>query len=620
MYTTFRKLYNSPSGRLPYFCIIGRIVTCITSKINTMYLEKIDSPQDVKRLDAGQLELLSAEIREALLDKLSAHGGHIGPNLGMVEATIALHYVFDSPRDRIVYDVSHQSYVHKMLTGRRDAFLSPAHYDDVSGYTDPRESEHDFFNIGHTSTSVSLACGLAKARDLQGGRENVIAVIGDGSLSGGEAFEGLSNAAEAATNMIVVVNDNEMSIAENHGGLYANLGELRRTGGEAPCNYFRALGLDYLYVEAGNDVQALIAAFSRVKDTPRPTVVHIHTHKGKGYAPAEANRERYHWGMPFDRETGAPKQVDDSEDYGTLTGEFLLERMRENPAVAAITSGTPTVMGFTPERRRAAGRQLIDVGIAEEHAVALASGMAAAGARPVYGVYSTFIQRCYDQLSQDLCINYNPAVICVFMGGIQGFNDVTHLGFFDIPLMANIPNLVYLAPTCKEEYFAMLDWAIDQTVHPVAIRVPGPGVVAGGGPFDTDYSELDHYRTTQRGDTVAILALGSFYALGQEVAEKLRAQTGIRPTLVNPRFISGLDTQLLEALKADHRLVITLEDGVLDGGFGEKIARYYGPAAMRVNCYGARKAFVDRFDVGDFLKSNRLTDEQIVEDIQNLIK
>lgn len=585
-----------------------------------MYIEKIDSPKDVKRLSVGQLNGLAGEIRQALLAKLSAHGGHIGPNLGMVEAAIALHYVFDSPKDKMVYDVSHQSYVHKMLTGRNAAFLDPARYDEVSGYTNPLESEHDFFTVGHTSTSVSLACGLAKARDLKGDAENIIAVIGDGSLSGGEAYEGLSNAGEMGTNLIVVVNDNEMSIAENHGGLYQNLKALRDSDGKAECNFFRALGLDYLYVRDGNDVAALIEVFNRVKNTPRPTVVHIHTLKGRGYALAEADRERFYWGMPFDLATGAPKsEAGAAEDYGDLTGRFLLERMAKDPTLVAITSGTPAVMGFTPERRKQAGRQFVDVGIAEEHAVALASGIAANGGRPVYGVYSTFIQRCYDQLSQDLCINGNPAVIPVFMGTIAGMNDVTHLGFFDIPLISNIPNMVYLAPTCKEEYFAMLGWAIRQREYPVAVRVPGATVVESGRNFDTDYSELNRYRLTRRGDTVAVVALGSFYALGEAVTDKLRADAGIDATLINPRYITGVDEQMLDALKADHRIVVTLEDGVLDGGFGEKIARYYGDSDMRVLNYGVRKEFADRYAVGELLEKNRLTDAQIVEDIRFLL-
>lgn len=586
-----------------------------------MYIENITSPREVKQLSSEQLNLLAGEIRQALLAKLSAHGGHIGPNLGMVEATITLHYVFDSPKDKIVYDVSHQSYVHKILTGRNEAFLAPDKYDDVSGYTNPQESEHDFFTIGHTSTSVSLACGLAKGRDLKGDSENIIAVIGDGSLSGGEAYEGLSNAAEMGTNLIIVVNDNEMSIAENHGGLYQNLRTLRETDGKAACNFFRALGLEYVYVSEGNDISTLIEAFASVKDAPKPTVVHIHTEKGKGYGPAEINKEHFHWGMPFDLATGNPKtDFDSEEDYCDLTGRFLLEEMRKDPTVVAITSGTPAVMGFTPELRKQAGRQFVDVGIAEEHAVALASGIAANGGRPVYGVYSTFIQRCYDQLSQDLCINGNPAVIPVFLGTIAGMNDVTHLGLFDIPLISNIPDMVYLAPTCKEEYFAMLGWGIRQTEHPVAIRVPGATVVESGETFDTDYSELNRYKMTQAGDTVAILALGAFYSLGRDLAAKLGKEQGIRATVINPRYITGLDEQMLEELKANHRLVVTLEDGVLDGGFGEKIARYYGSSAMRVLNYGARKEFVDRYAVEDLMRVNRLTDVQMVEDIMNVLK
>lgn len=584
-----------------------------------MYIEKINSPQDVKQLSVEQMKVLAGEIRRALLAKLSVHGGHVGPNLGMVEATIALHYVFNSPKDKIVYDVSHQSYAHKMLTGRKDAFLEPGKYDIVSGYTNPLESEHDFFTVGHTSTSVSLACGLAKARDLQGGNENIIAVIGDGSLSGGEAYEGLSNAGETGTNLIIVVNDNEMSIAENHGGLYRNLKMLRDTDGQAECNFFKTLGLDYVYVKNGNDPEELIHAFSKVKDASHPTVVHIHTLKGKGYLPAETYKERFHWESGFDLETGN-SAVNDSgeEDYCDLTGKFLLEQMKKNPALVAITSGTPAVMGFTPERRQEAGKQLVDVGIAEEHAVALASGIAANGGRPVYGVYSTFIQRCYDQLSQDLCINNNPAVIAVFCGTVAGMNDVTHLGFFDIPLIGNIPNMVYLAPTDKKEYFAMLEWGIRQTEHPVAIRVPGVTVMENGETPDTDYSDLNRYKMTRKGNTVAILALGSFYSLGKDVVNKLKEDTGIEATLINPRYITGLDEAMLEKLKENHAVTVTLEDGVLDGGFGEKIARYYGASAMKVLNYGLKKEFADRYDLQTLLRANRLTDVQIVEDIRQL--
>ena len=573
-----------------------------------MYLENIDSPADVKKLSFNELNDLSNEIRASLLQKLSEHGGHFGPNFGMVEATIALHYVFNSPEDKIVFDVSHQSYVHKMLTGRKDAFLYPAEYDNVSGYSEPHESKHDFFVIGHTSTSVSLASGLAKGRDLTDGNENIIAVIGDGSLSGGEAFEGLDYVAELGTNMIIIVNDNQMSIAENHGGLYKNLKDLRDSNGQCECNFFKAMGLDYMYVNDGNNVEALVEAFSKVKDIQHPIVVHINTLKGKGYERAE-----------LDIETGESKFGEDTEDYSEVTAQYLLKKMKEDKRVVTITSGTPAVLGFTPDRRQEAGKQFVDVGIAEEHAVALASGIAANGGKPVYGVYSTFIQRSYDQLSQDLCINNNPAVLLVFWGTLSGMNDVTHLCFFDIPLISNIPNMVYLAPTCKEEYLAMLEWGIRQNEHPVAIRVPATDVISYSEPVESDYSVLNRYKVVHRGSKVAILALGSFFGLGQSVLSLLKEKAGVDATLINPRYITGIDNELMEELKADHQLVITLEDGVLDGGFGEKIARYYGASDMKVLNYGAKKEFVDRYDIQELLRTNHLTDELIVEDIRKII-
>ncbi|BBK78110.1 1-deoxy-D-xylulose-5-phosphate synthase [Clostridium butyricum] len=586
-----------------------------------MYLEKINSPEDVKNLSINEMNELSSEIRQVLLKKLSEHGGHIGPNLGIVELTVALHHVFNSPQDKIVYDVSHQSYIHKMLTGRRDAFINSEKYDDVSGYTNPHESEHDFFNIGHTSTSVSLACGLAKARDLKDEKDNIIAIIGDGSLSGGEAFEGLNNAAEAGTNMIIIVNDNDMSIAENHGGLYKNLKELRDTNGKSECNFFKSMGLDYYYVNDGHDFDQLISVFNKVKDTDHPVVIHIHTIKGKGFELAETNKEQWHWGMPFVLETGDSKfPMGDAEDYGDLTAKYLLNEMKQDPTVAVITSGTPGVLGFSPKRRAEAGRQFIDVGIAEEHAVALASGMAANGGKPVYGVYSTFLQRTYDQISQDLCINNNPAVILVTLASVYGMNDVTHLGLYDIGMMSNIPNLVYLAPTCKEEYFAMLKWSMNQQDHPVAIRIPAMGVINSGNEDNTDYSELNKYQVTKQGKDVAVIALGDFYQLGQSLVEKLSSENGIEATLINPKYITGLDEELLETLKKEHKLVITLEDGILEGGFGERIARHYGSSDVKVLNYGIKKEFLDRYVPDELMKKNRITPEQMAEDIMNILK
>ncbi len=584
-----------------------------------MYIENINGPEDVKKLNISEMESLAQEMRTALLKRASIHGGHFGPNFGIVEATIAMHYVFDSPKDKIVFDVSHQIYPHKMLTGRKDAYLYEEHYDDVSGYSNPKESEHDHFTVGHTSTSVSLACGLAKARDLQGLEGNVIAVIGDGSLSGGEALEGIDYAAELNGNLIIVVNDNDMSIAENHGGLYGNLKLLRESNGEAECNLFKAMGLDYIYVDHGNDVKALIEAFESVKDSKKPVVVHINTLKGKGYAPAEANKEAWHWSMPFDVETGEPLYVSEEEDYSDITAEYLLKKMKEDPAVVAITSGTPTVLGFTKDKREEAGAQFVDVGIAEETAVALASGIAANGGKPVYGVYSTFVQRTYDQISQDLCINENPATIVTFWGTVYGMNDVTHLGLYDIAMMANIPNLVYLAPVTKEDYLAMLEWSMNQNEHPVAIRLPGGPVISTGEAVTKDFSKLNKYEVTKKGSKVAILGLGGFYGLGEEVA-KLLEEKKISSTLVNPYYITGLDEELLTQLKEDHELIITLEDGILDGGFGEKIAGFYGTSDQKVLNFGLKKEFLDRYDVAEVLKENHLTKEQIVQDILSVLE
>lgn len=579
-----------------------------------MLLEHIQSPADVKKLSLAEMNTLAEDIRTLLIEKLSRHGGHCGPNLGMVEATIALHYVFDSPRDKIVFDVSHQSYPHKMLTGRVAAFLSESHYDDVSGYSEPSESEHDFFVIGHTSTSVSLAGGLAKGRDLRGETGNVIAVIGDGSLSGGEALEGLDWAAELNSNFIIVVNDNQMSIAENHGGLYENLAELRRSHGNCENNLFRAMGLDYVYVDKGNDLSSLIEAFRKVKDTNHPVVVHINTLKGKGYAPAEEDKETWHWTMPFEISTGALKQKNIGEDYNSLTAAHLLQRMKDDKTVCAITAGTPGIWGWTPARRQEAGKQFVDVGIAEEHAVALASGMAKAGGKPVFGVCSSFLQRAYDQVSQDLCINDNPATLLVLWGSLTSMTDVTHLCHFDIPLLSGIPNLVFLAPTNREEYLAMLDWSLAYDRHPVAIRVPVGEPRSATRPVPTDFSELNKSELVSRGKDVAILGLGNFFALGEQVSRALKDR-GIEATLINPRFISGLDESLLDSLVSDHRLVVTLEDGALEGGYGEKVARHFGPTSVKTLCFGARKEFVDRYAPADFFAANHLTVPQIVEDI-----
>ncbi len=582
-----------------------------------MYLEKINSPSDVKKLSIDELKELVVELRTYLLKRLSEKGGHIGPNLGSLEFTVALHYVFDSPKDKIVFDVSHQTYVHKMLTGRKDAFMIPEKYESVTGFTSPKESKHDLFTIGHTSTSISLACGLAKARDLKGDNENIIAVIGDGSLGGGEALEGLNNVFELKSNMIVVINDNDQSIAENHGGLYKNLYDLRKTKGKAEDNLFKAMGLDYIYVDDGNDIEELISAFKSVKDLKNPIVVHISTTKGKGFKPAEINREKFHYGAPFDIETGDFKNFGNGqnvENYKNLTVDYLLNAIKKDKTVAILNAGTPGAFRFSKEIREKMGKQYIDVGIAEEHAVAMSSGLAKNGAKPVFCVYSTFMQRTYDQISHDLCLNNNPALILVYGASIYEESDATHLGFFDIPMISNIPNLVYLAPTNKEEYFKMMDWGLNQTEHPVAIRVPVVDVVSTGEADKTDYSILNKSKVTKKGKDVAIIALSNFYNLGKEIADELGDVT-----LINPVYITGLDEELLEELKESHKLVITLEDSVIEGGFGEKIARFFGTSDVKVKNYGIKKSFPNRFIVEEFLIENGISKDLIINDIKEIL-
>lgn len=594
-----------------------------------MYIEKIQSPADLKGMDIATLNIVADEVRQAVLNRVSKHGGHVGPNLGFVEATVALHYVFNAPEDKFVFDVSHQCYPHKVLTGRAAGFLG--NVDDmnaISGYSSPAECpEYDNFEVGHNSTSISLATGLQKARDVKGTKENIIAIIGDGSLSGGEAFEGLDEASELGTGIIIVVNDNEMSIAENHGGIYKNLRALRESRGECEHNWFKAWGFEYKYLEEGNDIERLIEVFRSVKGTDRPTVVHIHTEKGHGYAPAVNDKEAWHWGMPFNLDDGSRPvrnadgtvpEVKPCETYEELFSDWMLSEMKHDKTLIAVTAGTPTAAGFTADKRKEAGSQHLDMGIAEEQAVAMISGMAKGGLRPVWSVYSTFIQRTYDQIAQDLCINSNPAVINVVGGGVNSMNDITHICLFDIPMLCSIPGLIYLAPTTCEEYFAMMRWAILQDKKPIAIRVPSNGVVHTTEKVDEEYSYESKYKVMHEGSKVAIIAAGSFYQKGENVV-RLLADKGIDATLVNPRYLNEVDADTLEALKTNHNLVVTLEDGSKDGGFGERIASYYGTSDMKVLVCGVKKGLYDRYNVEQLLKDNRLLDEQIVEDVLALI-
>lgn len=561
-------------------------------------------------MDYAQLTDVAAQLRAALLKKLSSRGGHVGPNLGMVEATVALHYVFDAPKDKIVFDVSHQSYAHKMLTGRVEAFTDPAHYNDVTGYTNPRESEYDLFSIGHTSTSLSLATGLAKARDINGGKENVVAVIGDGALSGGQAFEGLDYGATLGTNLIVIVNDNDMSIAENHGALYADLRLLRNTNGTGEPNYFRSLGYSYRYVRYGNDIRSLVEAFKAVKDIDHPVVVHINTMKGEGLPAAEANKEAFHYTSPFDLKTGAPAVEDSSEDYADIFARHMLDRMHDNDRLVVLTAGTPGSIGFSPERRKAAGRRFVDVGIAEQQAVGMTAGLCKGGAVPVFGVVGSFLQRAYDQVSQDVAINRQPSVFVLFFGGVYGIPDETHLGFFDIALLSNIPNLLFLAPTCKEEYLAMIDWATTQRERPVVVRTPGGAVKSSSREFPEDYSKPS-YEVVAQGSRVALIGAGTFFANASEASTLLK-ERGITPTLINPRELTTLDTATLDTLR-DYELVVTLEDGILDGGFGQKVAAYLGEASVKVKCLGLPKEFLNDYNAAQLVEQCGLTSAQVAD-------
>lgn len=578
-------------------------------------LNSIKAPSDIRKMNIGELTQLAAEMRGKLMEKLSAHGGHVGPNLGMVEAVIALHYVFDTPKDKIVFDVSHQTYPHKMITGRMEAFTDPAHYDDVTGYTSPEESEYDIFSLGHTSSAVALAAGLAKARDLKGGKENVVAVIGDGSLSGGVAFEGLDYGATLGTNFIVIVNDNQMSIAENHGGIYADLRLLRNSNGTAEPNLFRAMGYGYRYLNYGNDLKSLIEMFRTVKDIDHPVVVHINTMKGLGLPVAEKDKESFHFSGPFDLKTGAPLHAESSndspKDYSSLFGEIMLRKMKENDKIATITAGTPGVLGFDKERRKEAGKQFIDVGIAEQAAVDLASGLAKGGVRPVVGFVSSFLQRAYDQFSQDIALNKCAATFVVFYGSMFGMNDETHLGFFDIALLSNIPDLLYLAPTCREEFEGMLDWAIRQDKLPVVVRTPG--TIATTNPdikLLTDYSAPD-YEIVRQGKDVALIGAGMMFGIMAQAADIL-AGKGVNATLINPRNLSKLDTAVLDMLK-EYECVITAEDGVVEGGYGQKVASYLGESPVKVLNLGLPSAFPNRYNYSELQESCGLKPEQIAE-------
>ena len=571
-------------------------------------LNKISGPQDLKKLSIAQMQQLAQEIRTLILEKDAAEGGHLGPDLGIVEATIAYHYVFDAPKDKIVWDVSHQTYPHKMLTGRALAWLDPDHYEDVTPYSNPDESPYDYYAVGHTSTSIGLATGMAKARDLMGNHENIMALIGDGSMTGGLAYEGLNNAAIEKHNLVVVVNDNQMSIDENVGGLVTALKKLRDSNGETKENPFTAMGFDYRYVTDGNDIKSMIEAFKAVKDVDHPILLHINTLKGKGYKPAIDEEEAHHWVMPFDLKTDKPlAPASEAPTANSVALDVVSEEIEKGTNLMAINAAIPGVFGLDKIKNKYPDHYT-DVGIAEQESVAFAAGAAKEGAVPVLFENSTFLQRAFDQLSHDVAANDLPVVMMVAGGGISGTSK-THLGIFDQVMISNLPNWIYLAPTNLAEEKAMMTWAIKQRKHPVAIKMPTKAVPENGDAQE-DYSKITYQ--IKPGKDVAILALGDMYAIfGEKVAQELNA------TLVNPVSANILDKDALDKLAKENKVIVTIEDNTLDGGFGEKVASYLGDKDVKVLNYGQKRVYTDQTPLKDILKDNRMTVEQIVEDIKN---
>lgn len=578
-----------------------------------MYLDKINDPSDLKKLEISELPKLADEVREAVINRISNIGGHKGPNLGMVEMTVALHYVFNSPKDKLVFDVSHQCYSHKILTGRKDAFLFSEHFHDVTGFTNPAESVHDIFKIGHTSTSISLALGLAIARDLEKKHDNVVAIIGDGSLSGGEALEALDYAGEYNKNLIIIVNDNDQSIAENHGGIYKTLRKLRETNGQDPNNLFSSFGLEYHYLDDGHNLEKLVSLFESVKDIDHPVVLHIHTIKGKGLKYAEENREQWHAGGPFNVEDGSPKITIKND---TTVFESLKELLDSNEQAVVVNAGTPMSLGFTKDKREEYVKrgQFIDVGIAEENGVAIASGIAKNGGTAVFGTFAAFFQRTYDQVSHDLCLNDNPATMLVLSPGVYGMNSDTHLALCDIQQFAYIPNLIYLAPATRSEYKNALKFATTQKKHPVGIRVPA--VFSDIQEEDnTNYAEINKNKIIKKGSKVAIFGIGKMIDMANDIAYKLKKEKNLDITIINPLFLSGLDEKLLNSLKNNHQLIITLEDGELMGGYGQNISSFYGQNEISVKNYGISKKFHTDFVAEELLAENGMS----ISNIYNFI-
>ena len=577
------------------------------NKHEDFLLNKIAGPKDVKKLSIPEMEKLAQEIRTLIVEKDAAEGGHLGPDLGIVEATIAYHYVFDAPKDKLVWDISHQTYPHKMLTGRAKAWLDPDHYEDVTPYSNPDESPYDYYAVGHTSTSVALATGMAKARDLMGQRENIMALIGDGSLTGGLAFEGLNNAAIEPHNLVVVVNDNQWSIDKNVGGVVTSLKKLRDSNGQTAENPFKAMGFDYRYVADGNDLSAMIDAFKAVKDVDHPILLHINTLKGKGYEPAVKDEEAHHWVSPFNLEDDQPLAAENQKPTSkSVALDVIKEQIDAGQNIMAINAAIPGVFNLDNFKNEYPANYT-DVGIAEQESVAFATGFAKEGGIPVLMENSTFLQRAFDQLSHDTAANDLPVVMLV-AGGTISSQSKTHLGIFDQVMISNLPNWIYLAPTTLAEEKAMLEWAIKQKKHPVAIKVPGDVPETDHQTVITDYSTINYQ--VKPGKEVAVIGLGAFYQLGEKVANKLGA------TLVNPLSANILDEKALDQLAANYKVIVTLEDNILDGGFGQKVASYLGNKDVKVLNYGQNRVYTDQTPVAEIYQQNHLTLEQIVADVQ----
>ena len=584
-----------------------------------MELENIKSPKDIKGLSYEELENIAEQMRQAVLNRCSQIGGHVGPNLGSVETIIAMHYVFDAPVDKLVYDVSHQAFPHKMLTGRVDGYLYRQDFSKVGEYTSPVESpEYDIFWAGHTSPALSLCVGLAKARNLKNDNYNIVALVGDGALSGGEAFEGLDAGGALDSNLICILNDNQMSIAEDHGGMYKHLQHLRETNGTASDNLFKAFNWDYVYVAEGNNVRKLIETLQQVKGSKKPTVVHVNTQKGEGYKPAEEYREAFHFRDPFDIATGELLMVPEGPNSTSVLKDFINRSFKKYPTFLAISSATPDSFGLNAKEREMLGEHYIDVGIAEQTGVAVMAGAARDGAKVVYSVVGTFLQRAYDQLMEDWAMDPSPALMVVAETGIRATKDETHLGFWDIPMITSIPDIIYLAPANLEEFDAMLEWGLAQDNFKVAVRQPVYSVEHADYDVDKDYSALNKFKVLKEGKDVAVIGAGDFLVKARKVVDLL-TQKGINATLINPRFVSGVDKDLLLKLENDHKVVVTLEDGSVEGGFGQRVASELGASSMKVLNFGMEKKFVDRYNANELEKEYNLLPEQIVDKIMDIL-